>query len=249
MENLPHIILNFVILVGMAYLIFFKDYLKKKGSNLADKEDISELTKQIETVKSKFLKENEYLKAELQLIISNQLQQSNEERNAITFFFDEWSKWTNIGLLDIPFNEYNRVGIDKLIEKKRQLNEFYVQTSIAQSRITLLVVDEELITLSHKLVSETLSFTHWIQSFLLELQFNLEKDKRGFDMFMILKDIKPLPLEARELEREEQELIEARKKLSSDYYGTKIDEFKKVMVIKHQFTDRVKSYLTKIQAK
>lgn len=247
METIIHIGLDFILLGCIVYLMFFKDYIKKKGSNLADKQDIAEITKQIELVKKEFIQENEFLKANLQFIINNQLQQSNEERNAIINFFDNFSKWLNVGLLDLKFNAYQRNNIEDLIQKDRDLNGYYTQTNVSQNRISLLVDNHEIVKLSHELISETLKFNHWTQQQLLELRFNLESDKRGMDMFLELIKIKPIPTEAHDIANKEKELNVKRKEICDNYYKMKLDEYQKVLAISNKFTSVVKEYLNKIK--
>ncbi|MCB4792797.1 MAG: hypothetical protein LHV68_13085 [Elusimicrobia bacterium] len=45
-----------VILIGCIY--YFRNYLKKKGENIATKEDIHEITDKIESVKQTYAKKN-----------------------------------------------------------------------------------------------------------------------------------------------------------------------------------------------
>ena len=50
--NTLSIILELLIIILGIYLIFFKNYLSQKGKNLATKEDIGEITKKVEDIKS-----------------------------------------------------------------------------------------------------------------------------------------------------------------------------------------------------
>jgi len=247
MESIIQIGVDIILFLCLIYLMFFKEYIKKKGSNLADKQDIADITKQIELVKREFTQENEILKANLQFVINNQLQQSNEERNAIINFFDGFSKWMNVGLLDTKLNTYNRNNIVDLIQKDRDLNDYYTQTNVAQNRISLLVEDEKIIKLSHELISETLRFNHWTQKILLELRLNLEDEKRGFEMFLELIKIKPIPPEALKVAQEEKEFHAKTKEICDEYYKNNIEEYKKVLTVSTKFTETVKLYLNKLR--
>lgn len=60
-----HIILDIIIIALSLYLAFFKSYFQEKGKNLATKQDIALITKQIEEVKAEI---------ELQKAISKQKQ-------------------------------------------------------------------------------------------------------------------------------------------------------------------------------
>lgn len=50
--EIVNLILNFLIFLFLLYLVFFKSYLSEKGKNAATKEDIGNITKEIETVKN-----------------------------------------------------------------------------------------------------------------------------------------------------------------------------------------------------
>ncbi|WP_426243433.1 hypothetical protein [Psychrobacter sp. TWP2-1-2] len=80
------VVLQILSLLGIASLFMFRKYLfyysSEKGKNLATKEDIKEITREIESVKSEYLVELEKFKIEL----SESLHQKNEvwimKRNA-----------------------------------------------------------------------------------------------------------------------------------------------------------------------
>lgn len=247
MEAFIQVGLQIILLICIIYIMFFKDYIKRKGSNLADKQDIANITQKVELVKNEFTRENEFLKANLQFIISNQLQQSNEERNAIINFFDNFSRWLNVGLLDTRVTDYNRNNIDNLIQKDRDLNDFYTQTNVAQNRISLLVDNSEIVKLSRELIAGALKFNHWTQNHLMELRFNLESDKRGAERFLGLMKIRPIPDEAYNIAQEEKKLQADKKAICDDYYKNKIQEYQNVLNISTKFTDVIKVYLKKIQ--
>jgi hypothetical protein len=245
MSDTFHILLDLGLYVCMGYLIFSKEYLKKKGANLADKQDIEDITSKIEQVKSQFVQENEILKSNLQLITKNQLQYTNEERNALVNFFDYYGKWLTVGLQGLNFYYYTRNNIQDLIQKDRQLEDFYTQTSIAHHRISLLVDDKELVAQSHKLIMKTLEYNHWTQNLLLKLRLNLEDGKMQYDQFLKLNDLNPLSKEAQQIIEREKELKKERGVLDDTYYAEKVNKFKEVLLISVPFTESVKRYLKK----
>ena len=61
--ELTNLIFNILILVGIILMLYFQfyvpSYLKKKGENLATKEDIAQITKEIKEVETKFKVLNE----------------------------------------------------------------------------------------------------------------------------------------------------------------------------------------------
>lgn len=242
-----NICLNVILFVCMAYLMFFKDYIKKKGSNLADKQDIAAITHQIEIVKKEFTHENERLKANLQFFINIQLQQSNEERNAIITFYDYYSQWLNVGLLDIKFNQFNSNNIEDVYKKYKELNDFYTQTRISQNKISLLVNNIDIVNSSHKMIMEALKFNHWTQQQqLLALRMNLEENKRLNDRFQELIKLNPIPSEARDIAKKDEILTSKREEIFKYYYSDSIVEYKKIIKISNIFTEMVKTYLNNL---
>jgi hypothetical protein len=66
------LIIEILILLGIGCLFIFQQYLnsysKEKGKNLATKEDISDITKNVEEIKADYASEIEHLKVDLLLI-------------------------------------------------------------------------------------------------------------------------------------------------------------------------------------
>lgn len=238
-------ILYLIYFAGLAYLIFFKEYFKVKGFNLAQKEDIAKITREIEGVKQEFNTKNTLLNAQLQHIISNQIQHSNEERNSIIKFYDTYSKWVNSGLLDIEVFKYHRNNIEELTEKKRSLDVMYYETRMMQDRIDLLVEDREVYKASLMLVTETLKTNHALLPLLLELEQNLHEDKMNMDLFLTVINVKPLPPDAERLAKEEQEIKARRGKITARILEIKGAEYQRLLPIIAAFTDRAKNYFVK----
>lgn len=97
MEYLKLIIEVILVILGF-YLIFFKSYFKKKGENLATKEDIGFITKEIENIKNEFSFQNEK-KTDLFF----------ETKKNLMEFYDNFFLWTSgsMYLVDILLNYHN----------------------------------------------------------------------------------------------------------------------------------------------
>jgi hypothetical protein len=66
MNNLENILINDIVIIGITlFLFFFISYFKEKGKNLATQEDIKDITKKIESVKSVYEKKHINLQKEL----------------------------------------------------------------------------------------------------------------------------------------------------------------------------------------
>lgn len=235
----------FINVLILAYVIYAKEYLKGKGANLAKKEDIGNITREIERVKDEFTLKNNLLNVQLQHIINNQIEHSNEERNSIIKFYECYSKWINSGLLDIEVFKYRRNNVDELTEKKRSLDVLYYEARMTQDKIGLLVEDSTVNKLSLALVSETLKFNHVIIPKLLSLESNLQADKLNSDLFIAIIQTKPIPADAKILAEREKELQKERDVITQDILKAKSDEYSRLLPSIYGFTACVKDYLKK----
>lgn len=234
------ILFQILLFILVLYAIFFKEYFKKKGANLADKEDIQNITEKIESVKKVFTDDSEKLKTTLKLLSEKQLQINNDQKDAIITFFDSYSKWINVGLLQIKVNMYFRNTIDNLRQREDLIDSLYTETTMKQSRLILLVDNEEIVKLSHNLMITTLEFNNWVKTILIKLRLNLEADKSNFELFMMFKDEKPIPDIVKKAAEKEAELKTERKEITSEYYSKHGEEYKKVVAASYKFTEKVK---------
>jgi hypothetical protein len=101
-----NLVLNIVIIAFSVYLVFFKSYLSEKGKNAATKEDIGNITKEIETVKSEVKYLNQ-IKFEISL---EKKEVALDFYNQASFFIDYTTK-----IIDVLMNNQNDL---KLISKQ-----------------------------------------------------------------------------------------------------------------------------------
>ncbi|HEX9827494.1 MAG TPA: hypothetical protein VGA80_12925 [Flavobacteriaceae bacterium] len=87
------------ILLGLFY------YFKKKLENLADKSDIANITREVESVKSEFNADLEKLKVNLDVLKSNRINQINEKRKAI------YTLWISLANLNNKLDSFFGVNI------------------------------------------------------------------------------------------------------------------------------------------
>lgn len=240
------IILQILLFILGLYSIFFKEYFRKKGANLADKEDIKQITKQIESVKKEFTDDSEKLKVTLKLLAEKQFQINNDQKEAIITFFDSYSKWLNVGLLHIKVNMYLRNTIDDLRQREDLIDSLYTETSMKQSRLILLIDNKEIVKLSHNLIITTLEFNNWVKTILIQLRLNLENDKSNFELFMMFKDERPIPDIVIKAAEKEAKLNAERKEITSKYYSQHGEEYQKVVAASNQFTEKVKEVFVKV---
>lgn len=227
------------------YLAFFKSYLSEKGKSAALKEDLHDLTKEVESVKNEFTKEQEILKTDLQRLLNNEISYRNEERNALINFYAIINEW-RFSILEIRFGDYDKTNINTLKELRQSISTYFSKAGIAKSKIELLVEDYKLIDAANQLYIQSLSFQHWTNSKLFELQLHNERIKTLSEQFLvIIKDIEKNKKTALSMSKEEDELRLKSRKLFDEYMDNRNEENNKITPISIQFEKLVKDYLKK----
>jgi len=141
-----NVILNILILVGMIILsvlakVYLPSYLKKKGENLATKEDIGQITREIEKARSQYTSELERLKADLKLVIEQRSRLQEKSHEALVEFFEnciclEGDK-LNINLGDLPID-----GGKSLFDYQNSMDKLFRKTYSDYHRLLLYFKDD-----------------------------------------------------------------------------------------------------------
>ena len=224
---------------------YLPNYFNEKGKLLAQKEDIEEITEKIESIKIEFSKETEYLKIELQKLLNFEISHRMEERNSIISFYEKYNQWL-YALLEINFGAYSKINLGELIQKRIFIEKFYAETNVAQSKLRLLVKDNNIILCSNKLMTIILNFKIWIDKRLLNLQQNSEFHKSLTDQFMIIiKNLEHNRDLAYSMSEDEKEVKQKRQEIVDEFYENRNIEYSKTFTTDIEFTELVKSYLTK----
>jgi len=237
------LVIQILLLIAAVYLAFFKSYLTEKGKSAALKEDLHDLTMEVELVKNEFIREQEILKTDLQRILDNEISYRNEERNALINYHGIVNEWI-YSILEVGFGNYNKTNIDRLIEVRQRNAAFYAKAGIAKSKIELLIEDKDLVKSASDLYSSSLAFHHWTDMEFLKLQQNSESQKSLTDRFLIvIKNFDANQELAQDLARQEEELRNEAKALFDNYMENRNNEYLKVLPLENQFESKVKEYL------
>ncbi|MBS1634602.1 MAG: hypothetical protein JST26_01680 [Bacteroidetes bacterium] len=162
-----------LLLLGSLYLIFFKSYFSEKGKNVATKEDIEEITTKVETIKSDFDRQTEYLRHHLQLENQVQMLLLTDLKAAITSAYENFYLWLETSYnMYIESNEFETKGQVKKAEEDMQVAEHNFSKSLA--RLELYADDARLNEIIARLETETTEFQNLIEKHLLELGFMME---------------------------------------------------------------------------
>ncbi len=189
MKELEHYILEFtVVIISLSAFYIFKNYWPKyfesKATNQATKEDIGEITKIVENIKSDLSQQNELLKAQLSMTNQHKLQIKSAEREAIIDFNKQKSVWI-YSLLRFSFYKYNlenfkEIGLTVLEYQKRQY-----EYDLAAAHLALFIYDNEFMELKSQLIIEVIKLDKIVSgttydlyhSFMkAEINLNVEKD-------------------------------------------------------------------------
>lgn len=200
-------ILYTIILVGIAILYFtvknlLPGYFKQKGKNLATKEDISEITRLVESVRHTFTKETEQLKIRLQFVTSLHGSLLSEERNTIIDVNEKYFYWLNLfsngvlGVLDIEDN----ADIQRFA---KHIEESYASFVNSQTRFDLFIDNLELTKGLSDLRNATLEKLHTLTShYLLKEKFKNREIASATSAPSGLKDLDRLRKEKLEIRKE-----------------------------------------------
>jgi len=236
-------------LIITAFGIYFKSYFDKKGKNLADKDDLEKLTDIVESVKSGYQKDVEFLKSGLSLITQKQGAIFNEEKTAIVEFFGQWNAWV-WDTFHIEVHEYFHGNFDDLTSKITRLREAYRKTQIAHSKIQLLIRKPDVGEASHKIVSLALEMHGEIDIIASSLKRNLTSEKTLVDTFFkdLGKQQNPLKnadekLVNQFLADQAKELAEERRQLLQQYRDLFKAKFGPLMRERDVFMDKAREYL------
>lgn len=190
MKEIEHYILDFTIVIISLYIFyifknFWPKYFESKATNQATKEDIGEITKIVENIKSNLSLQNDLLKAQLSMTNQHKLEIKSAEREAILDFNKQKSVWI-YSLLRFSFYKYNlenfkEIGLTVLEYQKQQY-----QYDLADAHLALFIYDNEFIELKSKLIIEVIALDKIVfgttydlyHSFMkAEINLNIEKDK------------------------------------------------------------------------
>ena len=222
---LPVLMMAAVLLLTLLIKNFFPSYFNEKGRNAATKEDISEITHLIESVKTDFIHETEKLKAELQLDFSFRLGLMKEERLTIINLHESFSTLINC-LIDFSMSGTDADNNLELKEYMKKISNLEERVTFNISKFEILIGDKSILIAINKLS--------------LKLR---EKLIPELNMFLLHRSHQNAKIELIDNQALNEELLEQRKKIISDtvalhktFVATIIEEYKEVLPMLKEFT-------------
>jgi len=238
-----------VLLLGAIAL--FREYLfayaGEKAKNLAQKEDIEELTDKVQKISALYTQQNNALEQRLTHIYTVQNSHRNEERAAIVEFYENYVHWMYT-ILEIPIDYYTQATLPLLAEKKKELDEYFLSVNKSSAKMILLVKNSALIDLQTSMIVELISFKAWMDGRLLNLQCDMQRWNTITERFSrLIKDLENNVVEAKQISTEEIELMARLDANRKSYKMEKAQEFGKCRDQAHEFARKAKEYLTSIE--
>lgn len=227
----------FLTVLGLVILYFtaknlLPSYFNEKGKNLATKEDISDLTQLVETVKYNFTKETEHLKSNLQFLTNIHGSLIVEERNAIVDLNEKYFSWLNL-LLDTGFDNIDDTDNIAIDSYRKQVGQYYSSFLNSQTRFGLFLEYEDLSKYADKLKIETLKLLGTLATdYLLKIKhMNIEID--------FMKKLTPLPEQSGKYKT----FLDQRSELYTNFNHILIENYKIIAPMAHTFQKMCREYI------
>lgn len=239
--NIIIIILEIVIGLLSAYLIY---YAQQKGKNQADKEDIEKITQIVEDVKKKNNEEIELLKANLSLLTDKEKQIFGEEKEAIVLFFAQLNTWI-WDSLNIYIYEYNHSNYQEISTRLIYMRDAYNKTNVTFSKVRLIVDDEALIKAGDEAIIKTLELHHFKEGLLKRLLTTLSWEKILVDKIINKEiDFKNMPTDLADFyQRQADQHGKDKKEITDEYFAKYKDIFGRAIATVNNFKTLAKKYL------
>lgn len=160
-----------IIIIFILNIIIFliTPFLKKKGENFADKQDIQILTEKVESIKSSFNEKIEYLKSDLNYKNQNRISVKAYEREALLSINEKYSEWLN-SLMNISFSLLSIKNYSQLESYFLELKNKKIEYENAVARLHIFMHDDELMRLKNDCYIATLDLQDVVKKVTYKLQ-------------------------------------------------------------------------------
>lgn len=149
-ELLIQIIVDFLLVLLVYLITFWKSYSSKKGENAAIIEDIGVITKTIEKIKSDYVYENQSLKSKLDLFFKYEIDKFDNEKSALFGFYDSFIYYFECAL-DFKSTRINESSLDQFETLKLEIEEAHYKVSFAKFKAKLFIDNERITELIQEL--------------------------------------------------------------------------------------------------
>ncbi|MFP9116427.1 hypothetical protein ACLI08_01435 [Flavobacterium sp. RNTU_13] len=185
-----------IILIGFVLFFTIKNFLPtyfaEKGKNLATKEDIEHITEKVEKIKAEFVKNIEFIKADLTYLNQNKFSIKAAERDALIETNNKYSEWLNV-IMSIRFTDINHQNYEKLNDYYHKIKTSRLNFHNAEDKLHLFLHDEELMKVKFACIEQTLKLEFLLDNTLAKCIEHFRNHNIYFDNLAKIseKDITP----------------------------------------------------------
>lgn len=148
-----------ILLLFIYYLIknFWPKYFEAKATNQATKEDIGEITKIAESIKTELAKSTEVLKANLSLTNNQILNFKSAESDAMFDYHKKLSAWL-FYLIRLNPSKYDLENYKDIKKEKSQFSKRQYKCDLAEAHLTLFMHDQKFLDIKRKLTINIIKY-------------------------------------------------------------------------------------------
>jgi len=236
------IIFQSLIVIILASVVWRQSYLTRKGQNQADKEDIADLTRLVESVKNKFIQENATIQADLEMFKDRKGKTYTQSQQAIINFYTAYNKWLIKILNTYPYM-YTEHTFSSIDEVQIVIDDLHNDSDVGLSIVDLLVNDTKIASLGRQLNLET---THMHVYIGRKFQEYKELISVTIDNVDKLKNIDQSDLaQANQLRNEANQSFKKRKEFIDTFEEGRTPLYRKVLQLQYEFQALCREYLNK----
>ena len=230
------LIINILLLIGeiiFGFILYFgQSYTKKKAENIATKEDIGDITKEIKSVESKFVNETEKLRSSLSVLANIQTNVESIKRNAIIDFNKTVFALMNSVISGSIPNLTDNKTLDEYVQRLSNISE---QAFADQVLLDLFIEDNSLKKVANEVLINILKMNSIRQNDVLELE-NINDE---------FNEIKNKDIDSATKRNMLSKIIERRKTHIEKMYSKQIEKYKEIKEHGWGFQDICRIYIHK----
>lgn len=210
-ENGWTIVALLLVVFAQGYIAYWIWYMKKKGENIATKEDLRQLTEIEQEVKEDFNKRLEQLKSELSAISNQRISIASEIREVIYQYYEKYMLWFNKATT-YTLPKYDEDTCNKY---NQELTQRYSDLQIARAKIQLFIAEESFLQLDLSMIQSTIE----LASIAVTGMFEAREVQREADYFLKTGEVEGFKTQSRKAIKRIQKVYEEQLKTYQKVLG------------------------------
>jgi hypothetical protein len=220
-------------------ILFRQGYFHKKGQNKADKEDIFELTKIVESVKAEFIRENAKINSDLDILKDRRVRTYTQAQQAIINFHSDF----NILFFYMAYTKAYQYETGPINDRLTKIQELRYKVDVSLNLMDLLVESKDTIQMAYHLRSECIALLNSVEVFLGHLEAQVDfKNKvliiQSGEAFHTVKQEEKKKIEDRIALADQ-----AIRELQNAFHPEVLKIIKNIRPIQEAFAEKAKSFL------